>query len=797
MLALANIREHWRGFVAAFLAIALGAALIGVTLIVYHSARPQVQPRLAGAPVLVIPPQAVNESGTPKDRVPWGEADAATLADRLAGVDGVAGTVVDRSFYAQAFKDGRPVADDMAEDAGHGWSSTRLAPYALTAGTAPTTADEVAVDAALGVAPGERLEVNLATGPRQFRVSGTVDGPGFFFTDAQAAQLDPGVRTIAVLLENPAEAVTVAERARGVVGSAGAVVTGEERAALEPQFVAHKRFLGTQLIAAMAMLALFVTVFVVSATLALATAQRRREIGLLRTIGAHPKQIRAMILGEAAVVGLLGAVVGSLLAVLLAPLMKAVLVRLDVTPPGFAIEVAAWPLLTATAIGTGVAVVGAWAASRMAAKVAPVEALLGAQVEKRPMTRARWVFGLLAAGLGALLAVVTAVTGADDRINTALGAAMTLIVAAALLAPVIIGPAVRALTAPITRRSTSAGPMLVRAELLNATRRAAATAAPIIAAVGFAVLISGMVETMRTAYPAGETKKLAGQVLIEPDGTPGLSDAVVGEIPVGKAALPTRVFLHRPGHGVTVIDALGSRDPRWDKPGEAVLGEGTAKLFGLSAGQTVDVRFVDGKTERVRISQVLPDDPGRGAFVLPRQLVRSHDRAALTDTIFVPQANAPMTVAAGASLHDAESYARADYNTDARLTTSLAMMLIVVAVGYSGLAVANSMAMAAYGRKADFAVMRSAGGTVRQLMTFAVGETVLVAGIGVALGLLVTLPPLAGMAAGLSEVTGADISIQLNGGVVALAIVGSLLTATVASAAVTWRVIRPRTAVTG
>jgi putative ABC transport system permease protein len=37
---------------------------------------------------------------------------------------------------------------------------------------------------------------------------------------------------------------------------------------------------------------------------------------------------------------------------------------------------------------------------------------------------------------------------------------------------------------------------------------------------------------------------------------------------------------------------------------------------------------------------------------------------------------------------------------------SLAVMVTAVAVGYSGLAVANSMAMAAYGRRTDFAVMK-------------------------------------------------------------------------------------------
>lgn len=794
MLALANIRERWRSFAAAFLAVAFGVALIGVTLIVYDSARPQVQDRYQGAPLLVIPPQAVNESGTPKDRMPWSEQDGAALAGRLDSVDGVRGTMIDRSFYAQAFRNGQPVVDDSAQNAGHGWSSTLLAPYELVSGAAPQTGDQVAVDASLGVKPGDKLQVNLAAGPRELTVSGTVDGPGFFFTDAAAAQLDPGVRAIAPLLDNPGQADAVAERAGAVVGAAGTVVTGDDRAALEPQFVAHKRFLGTQLIAAMAILGLFVTVFVVAATLALATAQRRREIGLLRTIGAQPKQIRRMILGEAAGVGLAGALAGSVLAVAAAPLMKAILVSLDVTPPGFAISVSAWPLLTATMIGIGVAVVGAWAASRLAAKVAPLEALLDAQVEKRAMTIGRWLAGGGSLGLGVLLAVMTAVVGADDRINMAMGAAMCFIVAAALLAPVIIGPVVRAVTAPLTRRSTAAGPMLIRCELLNATRRAASTAAPIIAAVGFAVLISGMVETMRMAYPAGETKKLAGQVLIAPDGTPGLNDQVVADNPVGKAALPTRIFLDRPGTGLTVIDALGSRDPRWDKPGEAVLGESTAKTFGVTAGQTITVRFVDGLSETVKVSQVLPDDPGRGAFVMSRALVRQHDRAALTDTIFIPQANAPRTVAAGASLHDAQSFALADYDTDARLTTSLAMMLIAVAVGYSGLAVANNMAVAAYGRKNDFAVMKSAGGTVRQLMKFVIGETALISAIGIALGLLVTLPPLAGMASGLSQVTGTNVSIQLSPGVVTAAILGSLIMAIGASAAVTWRVLRPRVA---
>ncbi|ROQ73524.1 alkylation response protein AidB-like acyl-CoA dehydrogenase [Streptomyces sp. CEV 2-1] len=97
--------------------------------------------------------------------------------------------------------------------------------------------------------------------------------------------------------------------------------------------------------------------------------------------------------------------------------------------------------------------------------------------------------------------------------------------------------------------------------------------------------------------------------------------------PVGRAALPTRAFVRDKDGTLTVIDALGSRDARWNRPGLAALGEGTAGLLGLRAGDQYAVRFADGATAKPRIAQVLPDDPARGDFVLPRRLVRAHDRA--------------------------------------------------------------------------------------------------------------------------------------------------------------------------
>ncbi|PIM66601.1 macrolide ABC transporter permease [Streptomyces sp. JV178] len=805
MLILANVRERWAGFLGAFVALLVGVALITTTLVVYDSARPEVQPRYTGTAALALPQRAVDADGSPEDRMPWSKAEAEPLVAGLDNVPGVADAVVDRSFYAQAIKHGKPVTDEGALESGHGWGSARMAPYELVSGRAPSTADEIVVDRALGAAVGSDLTVNITQGRRQFTVVGTVDGPGYYFSEAFAARQQPGVRAIALVADEGADTGAIVAAAKKVLGDKGEVVSGEGRSELQPQYIEHKRFLGVQLISAMAFLGLFTTVFVVASVLILATGMRRREIGLLRTIGAAPQQVKRMIIGEAAVVGLLGSIAGCAAGVAAAPLLHSLLDGLEVAPPGMEVTVTAWPLLTASVIGVGVSVIGAWIAGRKAARVAPIEALLDSRSANKSMGRGRGIAGLTVLGTGVLLAIGTATASADNRVNMAIFATMTLIVAAAVLTPVFIGPVVRFLTAPF-QHGGFAGPLLVRAELVAHPRRAASLVAPVIAAVGFTVLISGMVETMRVAYPAGEALKVSGQTIVTPDGTPGNTDEVVAANPVGKAALPTRAFVLKDGEAdnneeraenaadATVLDVLGSRDPRWSKPGEAVLGESTAGALGVKKDQNVPVRFADGKVVTLRVGAVLPDDPARGDFVVARGLVRVHDPAALTDDIFVPGDVKATDSVPGTALHDAAEYALADYNTDAELTDSLASMLIVLIVGYSVIAVVNSMAMAAHGRRRDVEVMRTAGGTVRQLLLISAGETTLVIAVGAALGVLVTLAPLAGMAAGLSETTSSDVSLHLNTGAIGTAVAGTLLAAVVAGIAVTTRTMRRQAA---
>lgn len=58
-----------------------------------------------------------------------------------------------------------------------------------------------APDAAVGSEP----TVNITRGREQFTVVGTVDGPGYYFGDAFAAQQQPGLGAIALIPEKDAD----------------------------------------------------------------------------------------------------------------------------------------------------------------------------------------------------------------------------------------------------------------------------------------------------------------------------------------------------------------------------------------------------------------------------------------------------------------------------------------------------------------------------------------------------------------------------------------------------------------
>src|SRR5580765_2586213 len=126
--------------------------------------------------------------------------------------------------------------------------------------------------------------------------------------------------------------------------------------------------------------ALFIGMFIIYNSFAIAVTQRRSEIGILRALGATRQQIRWLFLGESAVTGVIGSIVGVFFGVLIARAIAASIGGLISDVYGVAQradDIATSPVLLAGSlvIGMATSVIAAVIPARQAAAVDPVQAL--------------------------------------------------------------------------------------------------------------------------------------------------------------------------------------------------------------------------------------------------------------------------------------------------------------------------------------------------------------------------------------------------------------------------------------
>jgi putative ABC transport system permease protein len=724
MIAWAMVRHRFAGFAGTFVAIALGVAVVAGSATLYLSSRPQPPDRYRASPVMLQAPSVgTNDFGEPEIRS-WTPDEVAEISAKLPQA------IPDPVFYAQQ----QGTEDDgTAEIAGHAWSSAQLGGYRLTAGQVPAKAGEVVT----AEAPGTTIEMLTARGPETWTVTGTTDGPGFYVTDSDAMGRASGVRIMGLIGD--------AEQARDLIGPAGTVLTGAERAALEPNAVTRIRWIGAQLLIALVTLGAFASVFVVASTCALTAAQRRRELGLLRAAGATPGQVRRLMYAETALIALLAGLAGAPLGVALAPLLATPMVDLGLEPVGFAVTWQPAAVGGAMLLGMLVALAGVAVAARRASRVPPLDALREAAAETRSMTPARWVSGLLTTAAGAALLITMPTMPTQNRTTAGLGAAMLLLTAAALLAPVVIGPLVRLATGPW--RGTATG-MVVREGTLTGVRRVASTAAPVLVTVGITVLLTGMIATIEEAAGIDGTAQIPAATVLAPDGAPGLGEAAVHDQP-GTSRLDTRVLI-TVGQKTTGHDATGVAGA------PVTLSPETAELLGAKIGSALPVRWADGTLDSLPVRRITPD--AEAPLVLPRDLVRRHDPDALTRMVVLSGEPRP---AAGARSLSARDYVQEDIDEEGQLTDLFLWVLIGLTAGYTAIAVSNTLLMATAARRPEFRALRLTGAGLGQVLRITTAEALLATVAGALLGGTVGVLALAGVRAAVEEELGRQVALVI------------------------------------
>jgi putative ABC transport system permease protein len=203
---------------------------------------------------------------------------------------------------------------------------------------------------------------------------------------------------------------TLRTRIRAVLPRTVTVRTGSEQAARDSQNLEENlSFLRTFLLV-FAYVALVVGAFIIFNTISITVTQRTRELGLLRTLGASRAQILRSVVEEGLLLGIVGAVLGLLGGILLAPALDDLFKLFGAELPDNGTVLETRTIVVSLLVGTVVTVLAGLAPAVRATRVPPLAAMReGVQIPPRPLpTRrmlvVRFLVGLVVVfGLGAAL----------------------------------------------------------------------------------------------------------------------------------------------------------------------------------------------------------------------------------------------------------------------------------------------------------------------------------------------------------------------------------------------------------
>jgi ABC-type antimicrobial peptide transport system permease subunit len=186
---------------------------------------------------------------------------------------------------------------------------------------------------------------------------------------------------------------------------------------------------------------LILVAFAVTSTLSLAVHQRATEIALLKSIGATPGQVRRMIVGEAAMVTLAGAVLAAVPSVLAGRGLLTLLINTGQVASTVGYRFGPFAPVVGLVVTVAGGTFAARATARRAVRLRATEAMQQAEAVDAKMSRKRWIFGIVFLLLGLDLAVVTSTamrgTG-TDAMQTAGQTSIWAAIGFALLGPALL-----------------------------------------------------------------------------------------------------------------------------------------------------------------------------------------------------------------------------------------------------------------------------------------------------------------------------------------------------------------------
>ena len=521
-----------------------------------------------------------------------------------------------------------------------------------------------------------------------------------------------------------------------------------------------------------AAIALLVAALVIANTFQVLVAQRTRTLALLRAVGARRGQLRASVVTEAAILGLVSSAVGIVAGTALAQGMLSVLRRTSIEAPLPAAVHVTWQVVVVPLlVGVAVTVLSSLVPARAATRVTAIEALrpLDAPTAQSGAGRARLAVSVVLVVLGGLVLGGAVLLGLRPAPHNGLvplalgvlGGAVSFV--GVLLSAVFWVPPVVQLVQRVLR-PLGPVPRLAAANTVRNPRRTAATSTALLIGVTLVVMMSTGAASARASLDHSLDRQYPVDVIVEPAESGGIPDTT---LPDGLAAdvaaidgvahvvtlRSAYVRLDRGDGGFSdlVVRALTPQDAATvmhDASVAHALADGailvpdwwapipdTVKAMLLSNGTTSAATGVPLRTVLV---------PGLDAgLVTPTAMDRIAPDAPV-DALFVsltPQADATEVLR-----HVQDSLGSADFRSvgpgalraqyDRIITILLAVVvgLLGVAVLIALLGVTNTLSLSVIERRRESATLRAIGLSRRALRGTLAIEGVLIAGVGAVIG---------------------------------------------------------------
>ena len=784
-----SLLGHKFRFVATALAVTLGVAFTAGTLVLTDTIRTTFDNLFANVyqgTDAVVRAKAAFE-GPPGAGTQRGRVDAA-LVDTVRGVEGVAAAEGDVGGYARLIgKDGQALGNPAtgAPALGLSWTENNaLNTFTLVSGAAPSRDDEVVIDRKSArdgdINVGDTTTVLVTGPPQRVRIAGiarfgNADSPGgatiVAFKRAVAQRLigEPGkYDSVSVLAASGVSQTELARRLSAVLppgteALTGAAITAETQSQMADAF----QFFNTFMLI-FAVIALLVGAFMIFNTFSITVAQRTRENGLLRALGASRRQVLGSVILEALAVGVLASALGIAAGFAVALGLKALLTAVGLDIPTTSLVFTPATAVISVVVGVGITVLAALSPARKAAKVAPIAAMQHGVVGSTGYGSKQRVFvGVAVLGLG-LAALLTGLFRDVQQPVALVGAgALLVFFGVSILGRTVSLPLSRAIGAPLPRLRGITGE-LARENAMRNPKRTAASASALMIGVGVVGLITIFVSSAKASMDAAVDRAFTGDIVVDSGGgtfggvDPGLARRVNG-LPEVDSAAGLRQGVAQVAGSAVLLQSTDPRtavelmkvDPISGSPtalGRDSIGvyKDVAEQKGLRLGDQVPVVFKDSGTRSLRLALIYGENRQAGNYLLGTQAYEANFTNRLDSKVLVKRAAGVSPAAALAAVKQvAQAYPganvldRAQFKAEQtkfldqllRLVYALLGLAILIAL----LGIANTLALSIFERTRELGLLRAVGMTRSQLRSAIRWESVIIALQGTALGLLIGL----------------------------------------------------------